>query len=1248
MMLLTTVSFATESNEETGKYIYRTNTYDFDLIKKDPMLISDEDFFGVWDENGNVVIESYFDYEKFPGLAEVESAAKKSDYGKAKEELYKYYLPEKYNRVKASTGVSSNYAFETELQSRNMYSVNSGGLAIEITDFVGQEWQTVTANSSRVLEHVKNNVSAGSPYVTFVIASMDKSNTPAEIKSKDTDAPPTLHLVVNNVQKTFEVSDDSYISPGVNKYTNFGTEPILYAQEYGYWGHWSNAQHPWGDETSDTKRTYIKFDLSSLKTTDSVSSAALSFNARTAAGGDLEEKELFIFGWEDATWTESDIRWNSYADWLFFSCNEQEVWDFVTSNDVTTKGKLCVFHRGSKVVPLANMYDYSGNEEYAYTFLRDLMSIVYNVGGNNKDVMNALDMSNHVFNVTQGFIKVWGSKHMTPEIFTACLKHLYLVTDVVAVDYLEQETHWNNWGTNQTSSTYRFCKTFPELKRSSYWYDCTLRHNARLLDYGTYDDGVCIEQSIAYVGTYLATYDNALDTLYDVNTDEYGGFCADNELNVLKDVVVNMYYSMAPGYRSFGLADSADYGTSYKSTLTNWYGYLKKLGIDVPELQYVATDGKSGELPKFTSIGYPDARRTYMRTDWSSNAVALAFTAKGDNAPHGHTDIFHVSLVAYGRDLLVDPGYGVVAAMAPYMEQAAQHNTITVNGGDITKSLGYDSVEKEQELNTLYDLTTYQHAYVDNASNAERTVLFLKNQKFYIVSDYIQPNNRNRVNTYTQFWHMLPSANIYKAEDGTSAFRSNFESGANIIVSPVDPEGMSDVRFEYAKYAPVAGVFIDNQKGVYERRSSGDVKFGTVLYPLDGGENREITTELIDVGIANEGAAAFRIRIKNPADNSIEIYYYYHLSDLSQKKEVDVGGYKTDATTMLVQEDSSGNALSFFVHDGSYIEKAELKDKYLFKSINGNVNLSASFNGGDVAELSSEFMSVDNLANITVYTNKNILKSSYNGEYTTTMKKDGGYIYYGDTPIVSSSESIPQIPEKDDFDEFVGGGTGSSSGGGTGGAVTPPKDNVDDKTEDESKDENIIETDKATDFIFPTYNDVKVNDWHFKYVEDLTEKGIISGDGTGNFNPDSKVTREQFLKMLILASCAETEEAENTFEDVNYNDWYASYVLKAKKLGIVNGISDTEFGIGNNITRQDMAVMIARVLEIKGIKVEDSNVVGFSDAKDVSDYAKNSVKFMKSIGLIEGYNNQYRPLDNLTKAEAAKVISGLMNYLVEE
>ena len=203
-------------------------------------------------------------------------------------------------------------------------------------------------------------------------------------------------------------------------------------------------------------------------------------------------------------------------------------------------------------------------------------------------------------------------------------------------------------------------------------------------------------------------------------------------------------------------------------------------------------------------------------------------------------------------------------------------------------------------------------------------------------------------------------------------------------------------------------------------------------------------------------------------------------------------------------------------------------------------------------------------------------------------------------------------------------------------------------SKDEPKPEVKPDTPKEPEVVVKpavTYTDVAEKDWFYPYVSTLSEKGIVSGNGNGAFAPQDNVTREQFLKMLLLATDAELKAGVNTFDDVDNNGWYKEYVLTAKEMGIVNGVSATKFGVGTNISRQDMAVMISRATEKLGIKLESQPTAAFADADKVASYAKDAVNLMKSIGLIQGYNNEFRPSDNLTRAEAAKVICSLMELM---
>ena len=96
-------------------------------------------------------------------------------------------------------------------------------------------------------------------------------------------------------------------------------------------------------------------------------------------------------------------------------------------------------------------------------------------------------------------------------------------------------------------------------------------------------------------------------------------------------------------------------------------------------------------------------------------------------------------------------------------------------------------------------------------------------------------------------------------------------------------------------------------------------------------------------------------------------------------------------------------------------------------------------------------------------------------------------------------------------------------------------------------------------------------------------------------------------------------------------------------------MSTDAFGIGNFITRQDMAVLCGNIYKyINGstMQTEDGSLDKFSDDNDISDYAKDSVYLLKKLGIINGTDNgKFQPNSDITRAEAAKMIYGLYEYL---
>ena len=169
--------------------------------------------------------------------------------------------------------------------------------------------------------------------------------------------------------------------------------------------------------------------------------------------------------------------------------------------------------------------------------------------------------------------------------------------------------------------------------------------------------------------------------------------------------------------------------------------------------------------------------------------------------------------------------------------------------------------------------------------------------------------------------------------------------------------------------------------------------------------------------------------------------------------------------------------------------------------------------------------------------------------------------------------------------------------------------------------------------------------WAKDSILRLNKMGIINGKNANTFAPNDNTKREEFVKMLLLSSGIEPDAGATTnFGDVPSDSWYAPYVAKAVSLGIVTGVSDTEFGIGKEITRQDMAVLCYRMLAYLNKSVQTSDVYEFADESSISDYALESVKAMQGLGVIKGMdNNRFEPRALATRAQVAVVIDRLMN-----
>lgn len=175
------------------------------------------------------------------------------------------------------------------------------------------------------------------------------------------------------------------------------------------------------------------------------------------------------------------------------------------------------------------------------------------------------------------------------------------------------------------------------------------------------------------------------------------------------------------------------------------------------------------------------------------------------------------------------------------------------------------------------------------------------------------------------------------------------------------------------------------------------------------------------------------------------------------------------------------------------------------------------------------------------------------------------------------------------------------------------------------------------------FTDLDDAEWAAEAIITLAEQGVINGAAPNMFYPNQSVTRAEFVKMIVLALKLDVKNPTADFEDVPSDAWYYPSVTVAYKMGIIKGVSDGLFFPDNTITRQDMAVICLRAVRLKTLK-ETLSLEGadFADSNEIDGYAKDAVKALKNLGIINGISDDiFAPKDLVTRAQAAKVIFGI-------
>ncbi len=243
---------------------------------------------------------------------------------------------------------------------------------------------------------------------------------------------------------------------------------------------------------------------------------------------------------------------------------------------------------------------------------------------------------------------------------------------------------------------------------------------------------------------------------------------------------------------------------------------------------------------------------------------------------------------------------------------------------------------------------------------------------------------------------------------------------------------------------------------------------------------------------------------------------------------------------------------------------------------------------------------------------------------------------YADGMDKEVSDILDELKSKDKVTATEKGHSSSGGGGGGGmnlGGVSPvviPQVNVDAVTQKPQSG----------------FSDIGAYSWAEAAITELSQRGIIAGKGNGLFDPSGTLTREETVKLLILAMELTTDGlGENNYSDCKVGEWYYPFVTAAKVNELVYGVSKQDFGVGMKVTRQDLAVMLNRAIAKMGIEY-DGETSEFADSANISDYAKDAVNTLNGLGIINGYTDgSFKPMGNATRAEAAVIFHRFLNII---
>ena len=1275
-----------------------------DIDFSDPQFISDETFFGVWDGVQWTKVP-YFLYERYPGLAAVEEAAKEGNYEACKVRLLEYYR-EKYASFNISLGVSKNVSEKARVQYEagfnNFFPNYMQSISAQTYFTMEDSW--VTAD---ILSDVNGKASTANKVLKLQLVAAEKDGYMAEVHTRESEFKPYVRVLVNGAYRNYVASYDTYVC-GLEPDAVQGAKTSMFVEEsVSSIGSKSSAKDEY------CKTSFLQFDFNDLTANDQISEAKLYLHGRMyesdTPGGVRKPdttKKVYVmpFSRGDTILNEMGLTYQIYKTYTI----DYTLWDGEPSPSYQrdADGKK-IYSYVTMMTPYLDMfvqgYAATGEEDFAWHAMRVIMGIIrekgdYEWGQTDGWTGHTFYVGQMCYTLPQYLYYFIQSEYMTPDIFTAIMKHLWDAAKF-QVEMWSYDEEANNVGLYATQGLIALGMFYPEFREaqeplkglknlnqkgsmqggwievSKYRYDYKAKDDIR-------EDGSSVEISKEYAAEILVNLFQPISYGKMLGIDP-ADYYTDEMIALMEKGALDILSHTNPRFGDWQYADCGSYyGSAYGSRLK----LINDL-VDNPYIQYFVSNRKYGKQPEYLTYIGDTAGKVTFRNSWDENAVAGHMEASSGQGTHGHTDDLSLTMAAYGQYLLVDPmmgNYETHEQNEAWLSSTRGHNTIEINntvakGGKTYSEVpalnryvvdgvlqGPDFFEEDEiikypnakankisdlnpdnrEVNKIYDFVRGEtfgytdHNAMDGDYQVIRDVLFM-HKGYFVVTDYINPEKQEAVNTYKQLWHFMNDANI-TVDEATDTIETNFNGKGNVIIATVDSNEETKPEIKDGIYALWKNNFVSAKYALYEKEQAGTTTFNTLLYAVPLQKKSNIYTKELTLDVAKDKANAFEAQIEDRQSKAMTTVNFYNLFDDSIKENRDFGTYTTDGVLALSEESDNGYSAAV-LRKGTQL-KDKLRDTYLVYATEEVQDLGVEWKG-TVIELSSahtEGADKLDLSKVTIAAQDEVSEVRYNGQ-EISFKQQGKYVYFGLNPLIEDNTQLGGAENEDNGTNdqpihgggdhygsgIVGGGSvgggsigGGSVGGGTAGGGT-------------AGGGITAENDK-------TFGDVSGH-WAEEYIKEASKTGIVKGDEWGNFNPDASITRAELITMAVR-SLGEKETAyDGTFGDVESGAWYASFVARALKEALIS--KDNTFRPNDAVTREEMCkILVCVAMKLGTVPPEESVMTEFADGEEIAFWARDYVDLAVGLGLMNGMDDyNFLPKATATRAQVVTVIQRILS-----